>query len=624
MTTATATTTPASPKASHALPKRSEVPREQTWNLDKLFTGFDAWEKAFAQLPEETAVERDVETKYKGRLAGAPALVAELFAFRLALRRRLMNLYVYAGLRNAEDVADSVSTNAQARIHARYASLMAPFAFVEPELLAAPQLKEWAQAKPPSPLAPYTFELSELLREKDHVLGEAEEKLLAKISPVFAQFGTIHSKWNNVDLKFPDALDSSNSSHMLTHGRYGLLTASTDRTLRKNAWENMHAEIAKSRGTIAANFHAKLLSGSLLAKARNYEGFRHSQLAPDDIPTAVYDTLVDTVRANLSALKESLAVRREALGIDTVFPYDRRVSLHAQKSPTHFTFDQACDLILKSLAPLGEEYVSLARAGLLEQAWVDWAENEGKRSGAFSWGTYDSNPVIHMTWTGTLDNVFTLAHELGHSMHTFLSNRAQPYHLASYTIFVAEVASTLNEALLADHILTREPTSELGKEVLSQTLEGFEGTVLRQVLFATFERDAAAKVDAAVPLGPDEFDALFLSLNKEWYGDEGGGIPLVAHEWMRIPHFYSTFYVYKYATSYCASAALLESLKENPTAARAKIMGLLQAGGSKPPLEILRDAGVDFSTPAPVDRAFQTYRRNIERARGAFVKSRQP
>jgi oligoendopeptidase F len=253
---------------------------------------------------------------------------------------------------------------------------------------------------------------------------------------------------------------------------------------------------------------------------------------------------------------------------------------------------------------------------------VDWAENEGKRSGAFSWGTYDSNPVIHMTWTGTLDNVFTLAHELGHSMHTFLSNRAQPYHLASYTIFVAEVASTLNEALLADHILTREPTTELGKEVLSQTLEGFEGTVLRQVLFATFERDAAAKVDEAIPLGPDEFDALYLALNKEWYGAEGGGLPLVAHEWMRIPHFYSTFYVYKYATSYCASAALLEALKENPTAARGRVMGLLQAGGSKPPMDILRDAGVDFSTPAPVERAFQTYKRNVDRARAVFVDTR--
>jgi oligoendopeptidase F len=308
-------------------------------------------------------------------------------------------------------------------------------------------------------------------------------------------------------------------------------------------------------------------------------------------------------------------LRKKILGLDKVFLYDRYVSLARQQKEFKISFKDACDLILKSLAPLGADYVATARKGLNDEKWVDWAENEGKRSGAFSWGTYDSNPVMMLTWTGSLNDLFTLAHELGHSMHSWMSNSSQPYHLAGYTIFVAEVASTLNEVLLSDYILTHMPDSPLARDCLSHWLQGFEGTVLRQTLFATFERDVSRLVDSGEAMTADLFDKTYAGLVNEWYGSESGFDQLNSSEWMRIPHFYSTFYVYKYATSFCASLALFEELKGKDTevAARERILGLLKAGGSKSPLNILHDSGVDFRTPAPVKKAFQTYERFLNR-----------
>ena len=599
--------------ATQPLP-RSQVPLHETWNLDRLFVNFEDWEKAFAALPTEQEIEAQISDRFLGRLSSSPEVIRNVLEERNKLRRHLLNLYVYAGLRNAEDVGDSQSTSAQARIHAKFSSLMAAFAFVEPELLQVPQLAEWKKIEP---LKTYEFELSELLREKAHVLTDAEEKLLAKLSPVFSQFSSIHTKWNNVDLTFPDALDSKGHNYPLSHGRYSQLTSHPDRILRQSAFENLHHEIAKQRNTIAANFNARLLSGSLLAKARNYTGFRQSQLSPDNIPEEVYDNLLKEVRSNLDALHRSMDLRKKVLGIDVVQPFDRRVTLNRSEHNPTYSFSEARELILASLEPMGSEYIEVAKRGLGPERWVDYAENKGKRAGAFSWGTFDSNPVIHMTWTGTLDNVFTLAHELGHSMHSYLSNKTQPYHLSSYTIFVAEVASTLNEGLLSSYMLKKFAGTEVEQHILSQLLEGFEGTVLRQVLFAAFERDSAQKIDEGQHLGPDEFDALFESLNKEWYNSDLH--PMVKHEWMRIPHFYSTFYVYKYATSYCASQSLLQSLLTDPEKTRQKILSLLTAGGSKSPLDILLDAGVDFMTPDPVRNAFSLYRASIVAAEKAFL-----
>ncbi|MEY3901643.1 MAG: hypothetical protein RL189_949, partial [Pseudomonadota bacterium] len=535
------------------------------------------------------------------------------------LIRKLENLYVYAGLRNAEDVGDARSSEAIAKIAQINAVLMAQWSLLNPELLAIKSLHLWCDEQP---LIEFRYELRELIRSQKHVLSEREESILTQLSTPLGQFADVHSKWNNVDLKFPAAKDSTGKEHLVSNGRFGVLLASGDRTLRKNTFESLYNEMVKSRHHIAANFFGRLLTGSTTAKIRGFAGFLESQLFPDDIPTEIYDGLVATVRKNLKSLHRSVALRKKVLGIDKVHLYDRYVSLAGGKEETKISYNEACELILKSVAPLGAEYVETARKGLTEHRWVDWAENEGKRSGAFSWGTFDSNPVMLLTWTGSLNDLFTLAHELGHSMHSWLANHTQPYHLAGYTIFVAEVASTLNEVLLSDYILTHMPDTPLARDCLSHWLQGFEGTVLRQTLFATFERDASRQVDAGEAMTADSFDSLYSQLVKEWYGTDAGFEQVNASEWMRIPHFYSTFYVYKYATSYCASLALFEELKRDVGKgdARNKVLGLLKAGGSKSPLDILLDAGVDFRTPAPVEKAFLAYERFLERAESAFLK----
>jgi len=603
-----------------ALPKRTEIDPSQTWDLNKLFVNFEDWKRALNSLPSESDLAEEIARRFKGRLTeGGPSLIHEALHSRNALIRKLENLHVYAGLRNSEDVGGTVSSESIAKITQVSATLMAQWAFLNPELLAIPELLHWLKS---SPLGEFEYELSELVRSQKHVLSEREEALLTQLSTPLGQFSEIHSKWNNVDLKFQKAQDSKGEEHLVSNGRFSQLLASPDRTLRKNTFNSLYNEIAKSRHHIASNFFSRLLTGSTLAKIRGFKGFLESQLFPDDIPVQVYDNLISTVRSNLKTLHRSLDLRRKVLGIDGVYLYDRYVSLAGDGEETKISFKDACELILKSLTPLGEEYIAIARKGFTEERWVDWAENEGKRSGAFSWGSYDSNPVMMLTWTGSLNDLFTLAHELGHSMHSWLANKNQPYHVAGYTIFVAEVASTLNEVLLSDYILTQMPESKLARDVLSHWLQGFEGTVLRQTLFATFERDASRRVDGGDSLTADSLDELYTSLNKEWYGAESGFDPSNAHEWMRIPHFYSTFYVYKYATSYCASLSLFEELKKpgNQEQARTRILGLLKAGGSKSPLNIMLEAGVDFRTPAPVDNAFLAYERFVARAETAFLK----
>ena len=605
------------------LPKRPEVDTTQTWDLTKLFSDFEDWARALNSLPSEKELNDELERRFKGKLSnGGPSLVHEALHARNALIRKIENLHVYAGLRSSEDVGHGQSSEAISKIMQMSSVLMAQWAFLSPELLTIPQLEDWIKSEP---LREFQYEISELLRSQKHVLSEREEALLTQLSTPLSQFSEIHSKWNNVDLKFDKALDSHGQEHLVSNGRFSQLLASTDRTLRENSFKSLYKEIGKSRHHIASNFYSCLLTGSTMAKIRGFNGFLESQLFPDNIPLEGYDNLISTVRANIKTLHRSIDLRSQVLKLDQVYIYDRYVSLAGDGKETQLSFQEACELILKSLAPLGQDYVEIARKGLGEQRWVDWAENEGKRSGAFSWGTYDSNPVMLLTWTGSLNDLFTLAHELSHSMHSWMANNHQPYHLAGYTIFVAEVASTLNEVLLSDYILNNMSGSKLANDVLSHWLQGFEGTVLRQSLFATFERDASRKVDSGDSLTADSLDDLYTALNKEWYGSKSAFAPENSYEWMRIPHFYSTFYVYKYATSYCASLSLFEDLKKNANNATAqqRVLSLLKAGGSKSPLDIMLEAGVDFRTPAPIENAFKTYERFVERAEEAFLKDKK-
>jgi oligoendopeptidase F len=598
-----------------AIPPRHEIPLEKTWNLTDLFADSVAWKLGFDGLPSPTEVEEHLAVHFKGKLARSPDLVFEALNYRDKLSRRLINLYVYAHLRNAEDVGDSESSVNLGKVSNAYSALMSHFAFIDPELLTIDALAEW---KEQAPLSAYRFELSELLRGKKHVLSANEERLVARLAPCLGRNTEIFSKWNDVDMRFDDVKDVTGTFHQLSHARYGNYMESQDRTLRENTFRTYYAAIKNWRNTLAANFYSRLLTGSTLAKIRGYDGFLQSQLFGDDIPVTLYDTLIDSVRAHLGSLDRSLKLRKQVLGLEALHHFDRSVSLASNK-PRSISWDEARELVLASIEPLGAEYVAIARKGLYEERWIDYAENKGKRSGAFSSGTYDSRPYILMTWNGTLSDLYTLAHELGHSMHTYMANKAQPYHLAHYTIFVAEVASTLGEMLLTEHLLKSSKDQSLAEDVCSYWLKGFEGTVIRQVLFAAFEREASKAVDNDEPLTADRLDGIYRTLNVEWYGRSCTVDPEVDHEWMRVPHFYSTFYVYKYATSYCASLSLFERLKANPAAGREQVMAMLRTGGSKSPLDTMQAAGVDFLSGHVFTDAFAVYDQNIARAESLFL-----
>ncbi len=604
---------------SNKIVKRAEVNSEETWNLDDLYKDFTDWKKTYESLPSNSELETQI-SKFKGKLHTSADLLCKCIEFKNDLRRTIENLYVYANLRSAEDVANKEVNEFCGKISNKMSELFSQFSFFEPEVLKISDLTKWIEEKP---LNTYKYGLSELLRLKKHVLSEAEESLLSRLGVPLQMFDEIHSKWNNVDLKFPDALDAEGKNHIVSNSRYSLNLHSFDRTLRENTFVSYYTEVAKWRQTIAANYYGNMSTGSIVANVRSFKSFLESELHGDDIPVSVYDNLVETVRKNLNLCHKSMKLRKKVLGVSGVAPYDRYVSLFKTEKQPKFTWEEGRDLVLKAIEPLGEEYVGIAKAGLTNERWLDRAENDGKRSGAFSWGTYDSRPYMLQSWTGSLSDVYTLAHELGHSMHSYYSHKNQPYHTGSYTIFVAEVASTLNEALLTHYILTQMPEDDLAKFVISETLGNFEGTVLRQTLFAKFEKEASAVADAGEMYTPDLLEKMYMKLTQEWYGEDADHHEFIKHEWMRIPHFYSPFYVYKYATSYCASQALYNYLMDDAEDGRKKIFALLKAGGSKSSLDILKESGVDFldnSDANPVVCAFKTYQKNIERAEQMFGK----
>jgi oligoendopeptidase F len=602
--------------SSNTIPKRKDVSEEETWKLDDLFKDFNEWEKSFQELPDAQTLNKLLEEKFKNKLGESPSKLYECLTYRDELSRKLDNLYVYANLRAAEDVSNKEANEFTGRIDFKSSEIYSQLAFIEPEILTIPNITSWITTEP---LNGYRFKLEETLRFKNHILSEKEEAILSQMGVALRVFDDIHSKWNNADLKFNPVLDSEGKEHIVSNSRLSLNMQSHDRVLRENTFNSFYTEISKWRNTITSNYYGNMISGSTYAKIKKYISFIESRLFDDDIPLSLYENLIAAIRNNLDSLHYSMGLRKKILKIDKVAPYDRYVSLFKSETLPKFSWEEGRDLVLSAIAPLGEEYVSIARKGLTTDRWIDRAENEGKRSGAFSWGTYDSRPYMLQTWNNTIGDVYTLAHELGHSMHSYYSHKFQPYHYGSYTIFVAEVASTLNEALLTDYILEKYANTDLAKSVLSEAIGNFEGTVLRQTLFAAFEKEAASIVDSGEVFTPDRMDEIYFNLVKDWYGEHSAYPEFIKHEWMRIPHFYSPFYVYKYATSYCASLSLSQSLKKNPESTREKIFSFLKSGGSKPSLEILKLAGVDLLEPTAINNAFLDYRQNVKKGEELFL-----
>lgn len=583
-------------------PKRGEVPTEHTWNLETIYPTDAAWEAAFQRL---TAMLPQVAS-FQGRLAEGGQVLLQAFRTRDEAAQILGHLFVYAHMRLDQDTANSVYQALNDRATTLASEFNAASAYMAPELLAIPEerLEEFLRAEPDLTL--YRHALDEILRLRPHVLSAEMEALLAQAGEIAEAPERIYGLLTNADLKLPTVRDERGEEVRVTLGNYiARFMLNRDRRVRRDAWEAMHGTFNAYRNTFGATLSGGVKRDIFFAKAHHYPTALESALYPHNIPVSVYDTLVETVHRNLPALQRYLALRKRALGLDELHMYDLYVPI-VPEVEYKVPYEQARQTVTNALAPLGERYVEVVRRALTER-WIDVFENEGKRSGAYSGGAYGTSPFMLLNYQSELDDMFTLAHEMGHSVHSHFTRTTQPYVYGDYTIFVAEVASTLNEALLTDHLLKTTEDRALRLYVINHYLEGFRATLYRQTLFAEFERDIHARAEAGEALTPELLCDVYKQLNAAYYGPTTVVDDLISIEWARIPHFYFSFYVYQYATGISAATALARRILDEGQPAVDRYLRFLSSGSSEYSITLLRDAGVDMSTPAPVQQALDTF-----------------
>ena len=500
----------------------------------------------------------------------------------------LERLFVYARMRRDEDSADSVYQGLASRSQNLAVRLSGALSFLDPLLLSLDEQTLSAYIHAPE-LTDYSFMLENLLRSKAHVLDEKSERLLSMAGDFSDGAQEIFTMLDNADLKFGE-VEHEGRVYPITHAKYMELMQSPDRALREKVYRKYYEAFSGHINTIAATYSTAVKKDIFYAKARGYESARNKALFADNVPPAVYTDLIDTVHENLGTMYDYLRLRGRALGIENLEMYDVYAPL-VPEVDAQYTYEQAQDIVLEALGVLGEDYTGMLRRAYAD-GWIDVYETPGKRSGAYSWGVYGTHPYVLLNHRSDLDSVFTLAHELGHAMHTFYSDGAQPYAKAGYAIFVAEVASTVNEILLTKHLLRTVSDPALKKYVLNHYIDQFRTTVLRQTMFAEFEMQAHAKAERGEALTVEALNGLYFDLNRLYYGKEMGDDPTIQYEWARIPHFYTAFYVYKYATGFSCASAIVRKLETEP-GMLAKYKAFLQAGGSDYPMEILKKAGID-------------------------------
>lgn len=594
-------------QAAKTLPKRSEIPVEETWNLEAIFASEQDWEEEFqnvkALLPEMTA--------YKGKLTDSAKTLYEALTLQDELSQRLSKLYTYANMRSDEDTTNSKNQGLKDRAANLATQMSSQLSFIVPELLNASEERLQELLQEYEPLKLYDHMIDEMNRQRPHVLSQQEEAILAQASEVMRTPSNTFSMLNNADLKFPVIQDENGNDVEVTHGRYIQLLESGDRNVRKAAFKAVYSTYEKFINTFASTLSGAVKRNNFFANVRKYQNAKEAALHSNNIPVSVYDTLIETINKRLDLLHRYVKVRKTLLNVDELHMYDLYTPL-IKDVKMEFTFEEAKQVVLKAFQPLGEDYVKTVEKGFQDR-WVDVHENVGKRSGAYSSGTYGTMPYILMNWQNNVDSLFTLAHELGHSMHSYYTWKTQPYPYANYSIFVAEVASTLNEALLNHYLLNQTDDKKEKLFLLNHFLEGFRGTVFRQTMFAEFEQLIHEKAAEGVPLTPDQLTEDYYNLNVKYFGN---GIHIdkeIGLEWARIPHFYYNFYVYQYATGYSAAAALAKQILEEGQPAVDRYLEFLRAGSSDYPIEVLKKAGVDMTTPDPIANGLQLFEENLSK-----------
>lgn len=584
------------------------ISEKQTWDLSPLYSSLEAWEADFNRIKPLA----EAFLAYRGRLAESALVLKEAIEALDAFERLGEKVYVFAHLRSDENTADNANRSRVDRVEALFASLAETSAWFDPEVMAIPEERMNAFLDAPE-LALYRRSLVELLREKPHTLSEPEERLLGTLGDVLGYPDKTFEILNDADLDFGKVKGESGKPELLTHGSYRKFLESADREVRKRAFRKMFGTYRKFRNTFATTLDGAVKRHAVSAKIRHYPSSLAKSLASDNVPEAVYRNLISTVHDHLGGFYDYMKLRREVMKLDKLDMFDMYNPL-LPGCRREYSFPEAVGLVREALKPLGEDYAKNLELAFT-QRWVDVPERKGKRSGAYSSGCYDSYPYLLLNYNRTLNDVFTLAHELGHSMHSFYSNRTQPYHYAGYSIFVAEVASTTNEILLFEHLLEKSDDREFRAFLYGHLADEIRGTIYRQTMFAEFELMVHELAESGVPLSADLLNEKYFELNKLYYGPEVEADPLTAVEWARIPHFYYNFYVYKYATGMSAAIKLAENLRSGDPAKREAYFGFLKAGDSKDVLDIMKDAGVDLSTPAPVAAALDYFSATVGRLR---------
>lgn len=590
--------------------RREEVPERYRWDTTRLFENDEAFSRALSEA-------KDLEEEYeiwepKAMSSGAGLLGYLRFDDDATLE--LERLFNYVSRRADEDTRVGKYQDLKAQLRALIARVGAASAWFVPRLLALSDetLDGWYADTPGLNL--YRRAIDKLRALKDHVLTPSEEALLAQASEMAAQPEAIFSMLNDADMSFEDAVDSKGHRHAVTHGSYFPLMQSGDRSLRESAYHSIYGAYGRIKNTSAALLGSQTKQLQFFARARRYADTLEAALAPTEVPVSVYQGLIDAVHKNVSALHRYMELRRRVLGLDALRYWDLYVPL-TKEDDRRYSFDEACDLMLRALAPLGEDYLGVVRRAI-DERWYDVYETPGKASGAYSSGGRGLTPLILLNYQGTLDDIFTLVHETGHSLHTHLASEAQPGRYAQYEMFVAEVASTTNECLLLRYLLDNAQDTAERAHLLNHLCEQFRGTLFRQTLFAEFERDVNEASARGEGMGADALSERYAQLNELYYGSAVTLDDEIAHEWERIPHFYYNYYVYVYATSFAAAVALSKRILTGDATARDRYLAFLASGSSKPPIELLAGAGVDMASGAVVDEALGTFSQTVDELEG--------